>query len=67
MKTGLSLTALAQEIERRSAAKQDFIAPKHCDAHHAEWAERHAAARESADITERAALIDAGRGHLVRP
>jgi hypothetical protein len=27
MKTGLSLTALAQEIERRSAAKQDFIAP----------------------------------------
>lgn len=27
MKAGLSLTALAQEIERRSAAKQDFIAP----------------------------------------
>lgn len=27
MKTGLSLTQLAQEIERRSTAKQDFIAP----------------------------------------
>lgn len=27
MKVGLGLTALAQEIERRSAAKKDFIAP----------------------------------------
>lgn len=27
MKTGLSLTALAQEIERRSANKKDFVAP----------------------------------------
>lgn len=27
MKTGLSLTELAKEIERRSAAKEDFIAP----------------------------------------
>ena len=27
MKSGLSLSALAQEIERRSAAKADFIAP----------------------------------------